>query len=384
MLQQIHEQFLREHGTKPLLIKAPGRINLIGEHTDYNKGFVLPASINKAIYFAFAKNAKAQFHVQALNFTDKLTYNLATSTATFTHSWGNYLQAIIELLQEKGYELGGLDCIFGGDIPIGAGLSSSAALCSGFLYGLSEMYDLQLSRQEIALIAQAAEHRIGLNCGLMDQYAVIFGKQGHVICLDCQSLEFDYFPIQLQNHSLVLINSKIEHQLAVDSEYNDRRQACEEVVDVIKKEHPSVESLRDVSFELLEKYRPQLAPLLVQRAHFVLSENQRVQQTILALKKGALQEVGQLLSLSHEGLSKAYEVSTSEVDLLVALAEQEEAVVGARMMGGGFGGCTLNLIKNSGKAEALERIVAAYKVATGIQAEVYEVEIGDGVKKVEC
>ncbi|MEM1318917.1 MAG: galactokinase [Bacteroidota bacterium] len=383
ILQQIHDRYIQAFQAAPLLIKAPGRINLIGEHTDYNQGFVLPAAIDQSIYFAMGKSSDGQLRLRALDFEDELHYDLSTQAFQYTHSWGRYIQAIIEILLEKGHELGGLRGLFGGDIPIGAGLSSSAALCSGFLFGLSELFDLQLTRPNIALIAQAAEHRIGLNCGLMDQYAVLFGRREQALCLDCQNLTFDYFPLQLKEYTLVLLNSKIEHQLAVDSAYNDRREACETVVRHMQKDHPAVESLRDISSTLLEQYADQLPPLPMQRARYVLEENQRVQRMLVALQEGDVTQIGQLLWQSHEGLSKEYEVSTPEVDLLVALARAEPAILGARMMGGGFGGCTLNLVRTEGKTVALDRIMQAYAAQTGIHAEAYEVAISDGVKKVE-
>ncbi len=381
MKNKISEKYKTLHQTEPLLLKAPGRINLIGEHTDYNLGFVLPAAVDKAIYFAMGRNETAdQINIYAFNFDNEIQFSTRDESLPDELSWAKYFHAIIQILQEKNYHLQGINCVFGGDIPVGAGMSSSAALCCGFIFGLSELFDWKISREDIALIAQAAEHRIGLNCGLMDQYAVLFGKENQVFRLDCKDLKYNHFDMQLADYQLVLINSKIEHQLALDSKYNKRRAACEAVVATIAQDHPDVKSLRDINMETLAAYAEKLNPKDYQRARFVIEENQRVQDTIKALKDGDLLEVGMLLYLSHDGLSRDYEVSTSGMDLLVSLTKQEKSILGARMMGGGFGGCTINLIHNKYVEEVTEKILMAYHEETGIQGEAYTVNIGDGVR----
>mgnify|MGYP001096710522 CR=1 FL=1 len=243
-----------------------------------------------------------------------------------------YKGKILQILNEKGFAINGVQCVFGGDIPIGAGLSSSAALCCGFIYGLSELFNLNISRKEIAKIGQTAEHRIGLNCGLMDQYAVLFGKKDHVFRMDCESLELKYIPFKLENHTLVLINSNIEHQLAsTESEYNNRRASCEKVVEFIAKDFPKIKSLRDVDSQLLGKYKNETQPIDFQRVNYVTKENQRVHQVIKSLEKNDFKEVGNILLQGHHGLSKEYDVSLPELDILVDLAKKEAGILGARL-----------------------------------------------------
>ncbi len=379
MVNEIKQSFLTQFSGEPLLIKSPGRINLIGEHTDYNNGFVMPAAIDNAMYFAIGKNGNSILEIHSFNYEESIIFKNLEKLDT--PSWGKYFKAILEILHEKGFSIQGVQCVFGGDIPIGAGLSSSAALCCGFIFGLSELFDLKIKKEEIAKIGQAAEHRIGLNCGLMDQYAVLFGKKDHVFCLDCESLEIKYIPFQLENHTLVLINSNIEHQLAsVDSEYNVRRTSCEKVVELISKNSPKIKSLRNVDFSLLKKYKNEIQPIDFQRVSYVIKENRRVHQVIDLLEKNELEEVGNILLQGHDGLSKEYEVSLPELDILVDLAKKETGILGARLMGGGFGGATINLVANENKSVALANIKKQYLELTGLKCKIHEVKIEDGIK----
>lgn len=376
MIEEIRDQYKAQFKGEPTLIKAPGRINLIGEHTDYNNGFVMPASVDKAMYFAIGINEEQEdIQIQALNYGTMITLNGEGDLP----SWAKYFKAIVELLKERGVEVKGVNCVFGGDIPIGAGLSSSAALCCGFIYGVSNLMDLNIPRTEIALIAQAAEHKIGVNCGLMDPYAVLFGKKNQVFRLDCQDLSVEYFPLVLEDHSLVLINSKIEHELE-GTPYNDRRNSCESVVKIIASKYPDVKSLRDVNMKMLLEFENEIDALDIRRVKYILEENDRVLQMMKALKAGKLEEAGQILLRGHEGMSKEYDISLPEIDLLVELAKKEESVLGGRMMGGGFGGCTINLIENKNKAETLKNIKSQYQKSTGILPEVYDVKPGEGLQ----
>jgi len=377
MVKKIQETYKAQFEGEPLLVRAPGRINLIGEHTDYNNGFVMPAAIDKAMYFAIGKNPVQQtIQIKAMDYNELVVLN-ADERETLP-SWARYFQAIIDILLEKGHDLSGVNCLFASDIPIGAGLSSSAALCCGFIFGLSELLDLNFSRREIALIGQSAEHRIGLNCGLMDQYAVLFGKKDQVFRLDCQDLAIDYFPMQLRDYSIVLIDSKIEHQLE-GSPYNDRRESCERVVGIIAKTYPAARTLRDVSRAQLDASKAEIDPLDYQRANYVLEENNRVRRMMEALNQGALEEAGSILLEGHQGMSKEYNISLPEIDLLVDLARQEAGVLGARMMGGGFGGCTINLVANANKKMTLQRIKSKYQDATHVEPAVHIINISDGV-----
>lgn len=382
MTSKIQESFINNYSGEPLLIRAPGRINLIGEHTDYNNGFVMPAAIDKAIYFAIGKNGNEVLNIHSLNYDENIILNTSFQKSNLP-TWAKYFKAILEILEEKGIPISGVECVFGGDIPIGAGLSSSAALCCGFIFGLSELFGLNISRKEIAIIGQAAEHRIGLNCGLMDQYAVLFGKKDHVFCLDCKSLSLNHIPFKLENHSIVLINSNIEHQLAsTDSEYNVRRASCEKVVSIIAKDTPEIESLRDVNLNLLENYKETLQLTDYQRVKYVIQENQRVHSVIQHLEQKDFKKVGNVLLRGHQGLSKEYEVSLPQIDTLVELAQKEAGVLGCRLMGGGFGGATINLISNEFKAIALKNIKEQYLNLTGLVCEVHQVQLEDGVRLV--
>lgn len=382
MTSSIRESFINNYSGEPLLIKAPGRINLIGEHTDYNNGFVMPAAIDKAIYFAIGKNGNEVLNIHSLNYDENIIFTSPFQKSNLP-TWAKYFKAILEILDEKGIPISGVECVFGGDIPIGAGLSSSAALCCGFLFGLSELFELNISKKEIAIIGQAAEHRIGLNCGLMDQYAVLFGKKDHVFCLDCNSLSLNHIPFKLEHHSIILINSNIEHQLAsTDSEYNVRRASCENVVSIIAKNEPDIHSLRDVNLPLLNSYKKHIQPIDYQRVKYVINENQRVHSVIQFLKQKDFIEVGNVLLDGHQGLSKEYEVSLPQIDILVELAQKEEGVLGSRLMGGGFGGATINLISNEFKTTALKNIKKQYLNLTGLECGIHEIRLEDGVGMV--
>lgn len=383
ILDSVKSHFKNQYGTEPKLIKAPGRVNIIGEHTDYNLGVVLPASIEQGIYFAIQSNFSNTINIEThITGPERISFNLKGEHKPYEAFWGNYFKAIIEILIEKGYELKGFDCVFGGDIPIGSGLSSSAALCCGFIFGVAEVLDLPITKEENALIAQAAEHKVGLNCGLMDQYAVLFGKKAHALFLDCRNLEHSYVPINLEGYSWVLINSNIKHNLAVDSEYNKRRTSCERVVSHVQTTKRNATSLRDVSFEDLEDVRIDVGDVDYQRAKYVLEENQRVFKMMEVLRSGDAQVVGQILKAGHWAMSEEFEITTEELDFLVSEGEKIPSVLGSRMMGGGFGGCTINLIKTEEVESSLEAIRIAYKDKTDIDCTTYALDIGDGVHSI--
>ncbi|MEM8525135.1 MAG: galactokinase [Bacteroidota bacterium] len=383
LLQTLAQRYAEIFKQSYILIKAPGRINVIGEHTDYNEGWVLPAAIDKYIYFALGKNGDRNYtEVYSPFFDEKAKFSIQATDFEDIPSWAKYLQAATMEMRARGYDLKGINGAMDGDIPLGAGLSSSAALCCGFIFGMAKLNDIEISRAEIALIAQATEHRVGLNCGLMDQYAVLFGKENQVIGLDCQSLQFEHSPLELQNYVLVLINSNIKHELAADSGYNDRRASCERVVATIQKKHPNIKTLRDISEAQLLDYQSQLDAIDFQRAQYIFRENQRVLNTMEALKKGNLQQVGEYLYQSHHGMRHEYEITVPEIDLLVDLTKEMPEVLGSRMMGGGFGGCTINFIEKSAKERIIQEIVSQYQQQTNQEATVYEVKISDGVSLI--
>lgn len=382
--QSLVQRYLQYFGEQYILIQAPGRINLIGEHTDYNNGWVLPAAIDRYMYFVLGKNDHQQeITLYSPHFDQTVTISLQQQDLEKQPEelpfWAKYLQAVALEMQARGHHIVGVQGVLHGDIPTGGGLSSSAALCSGFIFGLAYFNQLSISRLEMALIAQAAEHRVGLNCGIMDPYASLHGKANHLILLDCQTNHSSYVPLHLSEYSLVLIDSKVKHSLAADSGYNERRQSCERVVSTIKAVHPQVNSLRDVNFALLRQFENQLDAIDYKRAKYVLEENQRVHHAITALQQNRLATVGQYLYQSHYGLQHDYEVSVPELDLLVDLTKPFHEVLGARMVGGGFGGCTINLIKTSSKAHILDKITESYYLATSITPEVYEFNLVDGV-----
>lgn len=379
----IRSEFSDRYHTKPIIVQAPGRINLIGEHTDFNDGFVMPAAIDKQLIFGISKSGNSTCKLVALEYSSETVFQLDNYVLGEGANWEKYFRAALTELAHRNIHLSeGFNLVFGGNIPIGAGLSSSAALCCGFIFALNELFDFQISRKEIALIAQATEHRIGLNCGIMDQYAVMFGEKDSFMCLDCSSLEFETYSTDLGNYDMVLINSKYEHEL-IGSAYNDRRKSCEEAVSVISKKTDNIKNLRDVDLETLLHFKNEMNADTFRRAKHVVEENARVMEAKKALQENDMIKLGNLLYQTHQGLSEDYEVSTKELDFLVSLTKSRPEILGARLMGGGFGGCTINIVEKGKSAEAIGEITAAYKLETGIDAEVYFVKVNNGVNRIE-
>ena len=373
----IKQKFTELFGTSPLLIRSPGRINLIGEHTDYNEGFVLPAAIDKEIYLALEKNGRQECRVFSFDYGQMETFSLDKLSPAPT-GWVNYIMGVAAQVLRDGHRLEGFDCVFGGNIPIGAGLSSSAALENGVCFGLSELFGLGLDRLAMVKYSQKAEHEFaGVACGIMDQFASMMGKTNHAIRLDCRSLEYSYFPLELGNHQFVLCDTKVEHALA-DSEYNQRRRECEMGLAAVQGRYSRVNSLRDVTFEMLDSVKEELPPEVWLRCRYVLEENARLLQGCQLLEAGNLYEFGKLMYGSHQGLSEKYDVSCPELDFLVEFTIGRSEVLGARMMGGGFGGCTLNLVQKDIKAEFEEAVTVAYESKFGRLPQIYEVNIVNG------
>lgn len=378
----IKSKFFELFNSDPLLVRSPGRINLIGEHTDYNDGFVLPAAINKEIVLAVAANAVAANKNDACRlFSYDYKESLEFSLSSFKPSekgWANYIMGVVDQLQKAGYKLQGFDCVFGGDIPIGAGLSSSAALECGIAFALNKLFDLGISRRKLIQYAQKAEHEFaGVQCGIMDQFASTMGKENHAIRLDCRSLAFSYFPLNFRNYQVLLFDTQVKHSLA-SSEYNTRRKECEQGVSLLQEQYPEVKSLRDVTAEMLEAAKKKMAPLVYKRCRYIIEENERLLTGCSLLEKGDIKGFGAKMYGSHEGLSTQYEVSCAELDFLVDFTRDKEYVVGARMMGGGFGGCTINLVAVDEKEGLIESIRQAYKDKFGKELKFYEVAITDG------
>lgn len=354
---------------KEFTVFAPGRINLIGEHTDYNNGFVLPTAIDKKISLHFAANSTSyQCNIYSRTYNRSFSFDLR-EVARSEHQWENYILGVVNEIQKRGKYPQGFDCIIESDLPEGAGISSSAALETGFAFGLNELFHLELSGEIIAELSRDAEHNyVGTKCGIMDQYASVLSKEGHLILLDCRSLEAIYVPANFKDHKLLLLNTMLSHSLA-SSEYNTRRRECEEAVAVINKRYPEVLSLRDVDLKRLRESKGDLSETLYKRAHYVISENDRVLKAVEAIKEKDLGHFGLLMYASHKGLRDNYEVSCPELDFLVEFSTDYEVVKGARMMGGGFGGCTINLIEEDAIDDFVQEASEAYRNKFGVTPE---------------
>ncbi|MCC8358847.1 galactokinase [Salinimicrobium sediminilitoris] len=350
-------------------VSAPGRINLIGEHTDYNDGFVLPTAIDKTIKLHFAANSTPySCSIYSKTYGKSFSFDLR-KIARSEEQWENYILGVINEIQKRGKYPEGFDCIIESDLPVGSGISSSAALESGMAFGLNELFGFDLSRKTIAELSRDAEHNyVGTKCGIMDQYASVLSKKDHLILLDCRSLEATYIPAKFKDHKLLLLNTMVSHSLA-SSEYNTRRKECEEAVYHINQLYPEVRSLRDVNLTRLAEFRNSLPEILYKRAHYVVSENERVLKAVEAISREDLDQFGLLMYNSHKGLRDKYEVSCEELDFLVDLTTEYKPVKGARMMGGGFGGCTINLIEEDAVEEFIEIASEAYQKQYNIKPE---------------
>jgi galactokinase len=335
--------FRQEFGEPAVVVRSPGRVNLIGEHTDYNQGFVLPAAVDRGIAMALKARSDRRYVLHALDLGRRLEADLG-ELAPHPERWPNYLLGVLDQLQKAGHRLGGFELVYGGDLPMGAGMSSSAALECGLAFAMNELYGLGLDRLTMAKLSQAAEHSfVGVKCGIMDQMASLLSRKDHVMMLDCQDLSCRFVPF----HSPVkifLCDTQVARALA-ESGYNQRRSQCEAGVALLRKYAPAVHSLRDVSLELLDSHRAEIDPIVYRRCRYVIEENLRVIAACKALERDDLKLLGRLMNESHQGLSRAYEVSCPELDVLAEAAAALPGVLGARMMGAGFGGCTINLVK---------------------------------------
>ena len=361
-----------------LLVRSPGRVNLIGEHTDYNNGFVLPAAVDKAIYLAMERRPDDEIHLFAMDLGQSYRGPIQKPLTPSALHWPNYILGVVGQLQEMGCTPGGFNCVFAGDIPLGAGMSSSAALENAAIFALNRLFQLGLDPMTMVRLSQKAENEfVGLQCGIMDMFASMFGRKDQVIRLDCQSLEYLYFPFKAPGLRILLLDTQVEHSLA-SSEYNTRRQQCEAGVKLVQKHHPSVKSLRDVTLEMLAAYVTPVDELIGRRCSFVVEENQRVLSGTQDLLRGDLAAFGEKMYASHEGLSKKYAVSCPESDWLVGQVKGVPGVIGARQMGGGFGGCTINLVKADVIDALVARIAPAYQRVMNRELKWYIGQIEDG------
>ena len=366
---------------EPRYFTAPGRINIIGEHTDYNGGFVLPGAVDKAISMAILPNGTDYVNLVSLDYNGAALF-FRIGGPQPKEQWASYFYGVIEEMRQRGATVGGFNAVFGGDVPLGAGMSSSAALESCVGTALNALFKLNFTKEELAKIGQMTEHHyIGVRCGIMDQFASIFGQKGKVVRLDCRSLEYELVPFNPKGIEIVLIDTMVKHTLA-SSEYNVRRAQCEEGVAVIKKYRPEVELLRDITLEELEAHRAEIDPVSFKRCAFVINENKRLMAACAAMEKDDFEEVGRQVYAAHEGLSKEYGVSCEELDFIVGIAHQHAGVLGARMMGGGFGGCVIALVKEAAAADYIADVKKQYLAQFGKDPRVIEVEISDGAR--EC
>ena len=374
--------FLEKFGDTPLIVRSPGRINIIGEHTDYNEGFVLPAAINKFIYVGVSKRYDDSIMLYAHTFRQSHQSKLS-SVAPNDMGWPNYILGVVNQLQQNGYKVGGFNLVIDGNIPNGAGLSSSAALECATIFALNELFTLHLSRISMIKMAQHAELEFaGVKCGIMDQFASMFGKKDHAIRLDCRTLEFEYVPLNLQSYRIVLFNTNVRHSL-VSTEYNTRRAQCEQGVTWIKKYEHQVNSLRDVTIEMLDKYVLGKDRLIYKRCRYVVEENIRLLYGCEDLKTGNLKALGEKMFQIHKGLSEDFEVSCKELDFLVNQVSNNPDVLGARLIGGGFGGCTINIVREEAISQLTEQLSSTYKSAMGLELTTYVAQIEQGTELIK-
>jgi galactokinase len=361
-----------------LTVKAPGRINLIGEHTDYNEGFVMPAAIQKAATVYIEKREDSAIHLFAEDIQESYTLNLDTVTKS-SKDWANYIIGVIAQFQKVVTIPKGFTLRLKSDVPIGAGLSSSAAIECAVAFAINELFALGLDRMQLTKMAQKAEHEYaGVLCGIMDQFASMFGKKDQVILLDCKTMHYQYYPLKLANYDIVLLDTQIKHALA-SSEYNTRRAECEQGISLIQQRYPSTKSLREVSMDMLnECVDSSQMTKVYNRCKYVIAEIERTQAAAKDLQEGQLAAFGQKMFATHDGLSLLYEVSCPELDFLVKEVKDNPNVIGARMMGGGFGGCTINLIKKEATASVVQKLVASYHKTFQKNLLSYEVNIDDG------
>jgi galactokinase len=379
--ENIRSKFKSKFNEEPLLVRSPGRVNIIGEHTDYNNGFVLPAAVDKAIYVAVTKRDDDTIKLYSDDFDELVEFKLKELKPE-KGRWSNYILGVVDQLLQHGHKLKGFNLSFGGDIPIGAGMSSSAAVECSTIFALNEIFKLNVSTLDMVKWSQKAEHKFsGVMSGIMDQFASMYGKKDHVLKLDCLTLDYEYIPLKLDGIKIVLLNTNVKHSLA-SSEYNTRRAECERGVALVKEHHPEVNSLREVSLSMLNEHVAPVDEIIYQRCRYVVEENMRLHAATEDLKEGNIKALGEKMFQTHEGLSKQYEVSCKELDFFVEQVRNDEDVLGARMMGGGFGGCTINLIKEHAVERVINKVSKAYEEEMQKEVTAYITQTEDGTSIV--
>jgi galactokinase len=363
---------------EPLIVRSPGRVNIIGEHTDYNEGFVLPAAIDKAAYVAMSLRDDDEIHLLAKDLNEKFTTSVKDLKPVSDISWPNYILGSAAQFLKRGVALKGFNAVLTSDVPMGAGLSSSAAVECATVFALNELLQTNIDRLTMVQMAQKAEHEFaGVLCGIMDQFASMMGKKDHVIKLDCRSLEYEYVPFKLEGIKILLLNTNVKHSLA-SSEYNTRRKECNTAVEWIREKVQGVNSLRNVNEKMLDEYVNPKDTLIDMRSRYVVQEIARLQEGCGDLQKGDLKSLGKKMFATHDGLSIMYDVSCKELDWLIDKVRNNDSVIGARMMGGGFGGCTINLVKENSIEELVAALKPAYETEMGLPLTWYVASIENG------
>jgi galactokinase len=379
LVQLMADKFQKHFESPPLLVISPGRVNLIGEHTDYNEGFVLPGATDKVVVFAVGPRPNGVCHFVSHDFDQEFRCEFGAFHLSPLR-WPNYLQGVLDQFLKAGHRIGPINCVFGGDIPIGAGMSSSAAIEGGLAFALNRLFGLGLDDLALVKLAQKAENEfVGVQCGIMDQFINIHGRAQKVLRLDCRSLEYEYFPLERQDLRIVISDTLVRRELA-GSEYNVRRGQCEAGVELLRRHDPGVRSLRDVTLDLLEAHKAEFDPVVYRRCDYVVRENLRVERACADLAQEDFKAFGQEMIASHAGLRDDYEVSSPELDLLVEAALRVPGVFGSRMMGAGFGGCTISLVEAGAVAEFEARVSRDYEAVSGQAPKIHVIRIEAGTR----
>ncbi|MEZ4793798.1 MAG: galactokinase [Gelidibacter sp.] len=378
LIHKVTQAFQEKFGSEHLVVSSPGRINIIGEHTDYNEGFVFPAAIDKGIIAAIGKSSSHNCTAFALDAQETYEFALHAIEPIKNGNWKNFVIGVVGELQKKGIVVQPFNVVFAGDLPKGAGLSSSAALENSIVFGLNELFQLNLTKHEMIAISQKAEHNyVGVRCGIMDQYASMFGVEDSALLLDCKTQESKPYKLDFKEYGIMLINTNVSHNL-VDAEYNDRRQVCEKVANLLK-----IDFLRDATEEGLKAIEEQLTPVEYQKALYVLEENERVLNSGKAIENDDLDALGQLLFEAHDGAQHQFKISCPELDFLVEQAKMYPQVKGARMMGGGFGGCTINIVHQDAMDSYATNISEKYLKRYGKHCSIYKVKLSQGTYLIQ-